>query len=139
MKSYFNLFGLLLVVSFHSNANTETFAQPAGLIGTTWTGEAKSGDGQLTYVFRFTQNSLFLESTCHVAEVSSTLKSDLIVSYSENGNTVELKSGVKLAIPAGKGTCPVNFPEGLKFQLVQDQIFLEYGGTRRLTQLKRQN
>lgn len=138
MKKYFSVSILVLAFSFFPCAKAKAVMQDTGLIGSTWIGDGKSGDGVLTYAFHFKQNGLLLESTCHVAEVSSTLKADLAVNYSADGNIVELKSGVQSTIPAGQGACTVNFPAGLKFELDHEQIFIELGGTRRVTKLKRQ-
>lgn len=139
MKKYFSASILVFAFSFLPHANAATTMQDMGLVGSTWTGDGKSGDGILTYVFHFNQDGLSLESTCHVAEFSSTLKAELAVIYTENGNAVELQSGVQSTIPAGQGSCTVNFPVGLKFELEHDQIYIEFDGTRRLTQMKRQN
>lgn len=140
MKKYFSsIFILLLALSFQLKAGAVSVLQEQGLIGSVWTGEGQSGIGLITYTFHFNQDGLFLESTCHIDEISSTLKSDLAASYSANGNSVELKSGLQSTIPSGKGSCMVNFPAGLKFELDQTQIYIEYNGDRRLTHLKRKN
>ena len=137
MKKYFSTFYLIFGLSFQVHA--ATMNQSQGLVGSVWTGDGQSGDGYISYLFHFNQDKLSLDSTCHVAEISSTLKSDLAVSITQSGNVVELTSGLQAKIPAGQGSCLVNFPAGLKFQLDHDQIYIEYGGIRRITQMKRQN
>jgi hypothetical protein len=132
MKKYFLPFFLFFAISLNAYADQ-------GLAGTVWTGEGQSGDGTITYVFHFNKDGLFLESTCHIDEISSTLKANLSAFYSDNGNTIELKSGLQSIIPAGLGSCSVYFPVSLKFELDQDQIFIEYNGTRRPTGMKQQN
>lgn len=137
MNTYSFALVLALLLSTYVPANATPAMQGQGLIDSIWTGDVQSGDGTIKYIFKFTQGALKMESTCYIAEISSTLKSDLVTIYSENGNIAELKSGLTSTIPAGEGSCFVNFPVGLKFELDQDKIFIEYNGDRRLTKLKR--
>lgn len=136
MKNYLlSVPGLLVCLLFYHQVN----AAPTSLDGSIWTGSGQSRDGTLTYTFSFNQDNLALKTTCQIAEISSTMKSELVVRYSDDGSTAELVSGFQSIIPAGQGSCTVNFPASLKFELDHDQIFIEYDGSRRLTQMKRQN
>jgi len=133
MKSLLMVLGLMV--------STASYAEVAanGLIGSVWTANGQSGDLLITYVLRFNQDNLVIESTCRADEVASTLKSQLAASYSDNGAVAKLNAGLLATIPTGRGSCSVAFPAGLQFQRDQDRIFIEYDGTRRLTGLKRQN
>jgi hypothetical protein len=137
VERFFYLYIFVLALFFQVSAGAVSILQEQGLVGTVWTGEAQSGDGLLTYIFQFNKDGLYLESTCRVEEISSTLKSKLAVNYNANGSTVELRSGLDSTIPAGHGSCAVYFPAGLKFELDQAQIYIEYNGDRRLTHLLR--
>lgn len=138
MKVYLFVLGLLLSLGNVSQGSASNFVQGQGLIGSIWTGQAQSGDGVISYIFQFNQEGLSVQSTCQVDEISSALKSDLAMSYTENGNTAEIKSGLQSTIPVGHGSCIVNFPASLKFILENNQMFIEYNGTRRASTMKRQ-
>ncbi|WP_413287483.1 hypothetical protein [Bdellovibrio sp. HCB337] len=118
--------------------STDPITVEEGLVNTAWSGEGKTSEGYLvTYVFRFAQYDIDIESTCRIDPISAKVSSSLRVYYTNNGTIAELASGLNSSIPAGNGSCDIYFPAGLKFELDGDKVFIIHNGDRKATNMKR--
>ncbi len=135
------MFAVLVLLAVALTASNDVLAQSSeSLVNSVWTGtgpSAHSSDG-VSYVFHFNDGELSLKSTCTSDSISSSMTLSVPVAYSENGATVQLKSGISAQIPAGHDRCSVNFPANLEFHLENAKVFMLYAGQRRVTGLKRQ-